>query len=146
MKPFSLQTVLNYRNRLEDIAQHRLAEAKKVQHTIEKRLQEEQYSLTLFIEEAERLQKEGIGITELIRHEERITAQKMNIQAIAKNLTEKNDIVEKEQQNLVRRSMDRQILERLKDSQNSAWKGYLDKKEAAMLDEIAVSRHESEKF
>jgi len=146
MKPFSLQTVLTYRKRQEDIAQHRLAEAKKIRQTIEKKLEEERYALNLYIEETEKLQKEGIGITELIRHEERIIAQKRNIGAIAKNLTEKNDLVEKEQQNLVHRSMERQIMERLKDNQNSAWKSYLDKKEAAMLDEIAVTRHESGKF
>jgi hypothetical protein len=37
-------------------------------------------------------------------------------------------------------------MERLKETQNLAWKGYLDKKEAAMLDEIATTRHESGAF
>lgn len=146
MKPFSLQTVLNYRKRLEDIAQYRFIEAKKIQETIQNKLNEEVQSLALFIDEIEKLQAEGIGITELMRFEERITARKSNIQAIKKNLTEKSALVKKEQHNLIERSKERQILDQLKDTQNSAWKAYLNKKEAAMLDEIATTRHEPDSF
>ena len=103
MKQFTLQTVLDYRKRLEDIAQHRLIEAKKVQETIEKKLNDERSALTLFIKETETLQMDGIGITELIRYEERIAAQKQNILEIKKNLSEKSDLMRKEQQNLVHR-------------------------------------------
>lgn len=146
MKPFTLQTVLDYRKRLEDIAQNRLIEAKQVQETIKKKLDDEASALTQFINESESLQAKGIGITELIRYEERITAQKLNIQAIKKNLSEKSELVRKEQQHLIYCSKERQIMERLKETQNIAWKGYLDKKEAAMLDEIATSRHGSDTF
>ena len=146
MKPFSLQTVLDYRKRLEDIAQHRFIEAKKIQETIQNKLNEEVQSLALFVDEIEKLQAEGIGITELMRFEERITARKSNIQAIKKNLTEKSALVKKEQHNLIERSKERQILDQLKDTQNRAWKAYLNKKEAAMLDEIATTRHEPDSF
>jgi len=145
MKPFTMQAVLDYRLRLEEIAQHRLIEAKKIQENIKTMLADEITALRQFIDESERLQAEGIGITELIRHEERITAQKLNIQAIKKNLAEKSSIVSKEQQHLLHRSRERQIMEQLKESQNKAWKAYLNKKEMAMLDEIATTRHESEK-
>lgn len=146
MKPFSLQAVLSYRQRLEEIAQYRLAEAKKTQETIKKKLADEVTALALFIDESESLQAKGIGITELIRHEGRITAQKHNILAIEKNLVEKASIVRREQQNLIHRSKERQIMEQLKETQNKAWLGYLNKKEAAMLDEIATTRHESGEF
>jgi flagellar FliJ protein len=146
MKPFTLQTILDYRKRLEDIAQHRLIEAKKVREIIKKKLNDEKSALAIFIDETESLQVQGVGITELIRYEDRITAQKNNILAIKKNLSEKSELVQKEQQQLVMRSKERQIMERLKETQNMAWKGYLDKKEAAMLDEIATSRHKSGSF
>jgi flagellar FliJ protein len=146
MKPFNLQTVLDYRKRLEDIAQHRLIEAKNVEEIIKKKLNDEINALELFINETEALQAQGIGITELIRYEERISAQKHNILAIKKNLSEKSEFVLKEQQHLLLRCKERQIMERLKETQNLAWKGYLDKKEAAMLDEIATTRHESGTF
>lgn len=142
MKPFSLQTVLDYRKRLEDIAQHRFIEAKKIRETIEKKLNDEINALAEFVKETEKLQTVGIGITELIRHEERITAQKINITAIKKHLTERSELVQKEQQNLIYRCKERQIMEQLKETQNKAWQSYLNKKEAAMLDELATSRHE----
>ena len=103
MKPFSLQTVLDYRKRLEDIAQHRFIEAKKTKETIEKKLNDEINALAEFVKETEKLQTVGIGITELIRHEERITAKKNNITAIKKHLTERSELVQKEQQNLIHR-------------------------------------------
>ena len=145
MEPFTLQTVLDYRKRLEDIAQQRLIEARKIKQTIKQKLTDEIRALAFFIDESERLQTEGIGIPELIRYEERITNQKYTIQAIEQNLLEKTELVRKEQQNLVQRSKERQTMERLKETQNKAWITYLNKKEAAMLDEIATSRHDSEK-
>lgn len=144
MKPFTLQIVLDYRKQLENIALHRLNEAKKNQETIKKKLSDEKSVLTLFVKETEILQAEGIGITELIRYEERIAAQKHNILAIEKNLSEKSDLVRTEQQYLIQRSKERQIMERLKETQNKAWKSYLDKKETTMLDEIATTRYDSD--
>lgn len=146
MKPFSLETVLDYRKRLEGIAQHRLIEAKRVMETVQKKLRDETEGLTLFIEEIDKLQKDGIGITELIRYEERVTRQKQNIRAIEKNLAEKSNLVTREQQNLVLCSKERQIMEQLRETQNKAWTKYLDKKEAAMLDEIASTRHQADKL
>lgn len=146
MKPFSLQTVLNHRKRLEDIAQHRFLEAKKTHGIIKTKLDDASHALKDFIVESAQLQQKGIGITELIRHEERIAAQQQNVQAIKKTLAEKTQLVEKEQQNLLLRSKERQIMERLKEKQNKAWQAYLNKQEAAMLDEIATTRHESNLF
>jgi flagellar FliJ protein len=146
MKPFSLQTVLDYRKRLEDIAQHRFTEAKKTRASIEKKLGDEINALTEFIKETEKLQTVGIGITELIRHEEKITAQKNNITAIKKHLKERSELVHKEQQNLIHRCKERRIMEQLKETQNKARQVFLNKKEAAMLDELATSRHEPDIF
>lgn len=146
MKPFAFNTVLTYRKRLEDIAQQRLAEARKVLDAVQKKLREENNSFTHLIKTTERLQTEGVNITELVRYEDQILRVKANIKAIEKNLSDKKEIVRQEQQNLLRRAKDRQIMEKLKDQQDSAWKAYLDKKEMAMLDEIAIIRHSSEKL
>lgn len=146
MKPFSLQTVLDYRKRLEEIAQYRFLEAKKNRDIIKKKFDDATDALTLFIAESAQLQQAGIEITELIRHEEIIAAQKQNLQAIKKNLSERIQLVENEQQNLLHRCKERQILERLRETQNKAWHAYLNKQEAAMLDEIATTRHESDVF
>lgn len=145
MKPFAFHTVLAYRKRLEDIAQQRLADARKVRDAVQQKLREEKNNLSQLIKTTERLQTEGVNITELVRYEEQILRVKSNVTAIEKNFSDKTEIVRQEQQNLLRRAKDRQIMERLKDHQDMAWKAYLDKREIAMLDEIAIIRHGSEK-
>lgn len=144
MKKFSLQTVLDYRKRLEDLAQYRFTEAKYVLQTVEQKLQDAKILLSQLVEETEKRQFEGIEITQLIRYEERISAQKLIISAINKNLTEKQQLVEQEKTKLLQRSKDRQIMERLQETQNRAWKEYINKKEAAMLDEIASNRYQAD--
>lgn len=144
MKPFTLENVLAYRKRLEDIAQNRLFEAKKNQQQVEKRMAEENGVLTALIERSERLQAEGVAITDLIRYEERILQVKANIRAIARTLAEKNDIVAQEHHNLINRAKERQMMERLKTQQNTAWKTFVTKQETAMLDEIALNHHDAE--
>lgn len=144
MKPFTLENVLAYRKRLEDIAQNRYFEAKKIHQQVEKKLAEENAVFTALTKQSERLQSEGIAITELIRYEDRILQVKANVRAIAKTLAEKNDIVVQEQHNLIDRAKDRQTMERLKTQQNTAWRTFLNKQETAMLDEIAIIHHDSE--
>lgn len=146
MKPFALDTVLDYRKRLEDIAQQRFIEAQKARDSIQKKLDDARVELNRFIAESARLQQQGIEITELIRHEERIAGQKKNVQAIRNNLLEKTQLIEKEQHQLLHRCKERQILERLKETQNKAWQAHLNKQEAAMLDEIATTRHATNIF
>lgn len=144
MKPFTLENVLAYRKRLEDIAQNRYFEAKKIHQQVEKKLAEENVILTALKGQSERLQSEGIAITELIRYEDRILQVKANVRAIAKTLAEKNEIVVQEHHNLINRAKERQIMERLKTQQNTAWKTFLNKQETAILDEIAIIHHDSE--
>lgn len=146
MKPFAFNTVLAYRKRLEDIAQQRLAEARKVLDAVQRKLLAEKNNLNHLIKTTDLLQTEGVNITELVRYEDQILRVKANIKAIEKNLAEKAERVQQEQRNLLRRAKDRQVMEKLKDQQDSAWKAYLDKKEMAMLDEIAIIRHSSEKL
>ena len=140
-KPFTLDTVLHYRKRLEDIAKNRFFEAQRIHSIIKEKLVSETEKLHILIEQSEQLQVVGIEITKLILYEEKISAAQKNLAAIEKNIQEKAKIVAQEQGNLMRRSREYQVMERLKYEQNASWRQYLDKKEAAMLDEVAVMRH-----
>jgi len=144
MKPFSLETVLNYRQRLEDIAHNRFFKAQQNRAIVKQKLKQEQIKLSQLIEKSVQLQAQGVTITELIRYETSILQNEENIIAIKKNLDEKTNLMQNERENLIQKSRDRQIMERLKEQQNQAWKEYLNKKEAAMLDEIAIIRHGGE--
>ena len=142
MKPFQLDTVLNHRKRLEDIAANRLFEARRQKTLVQKKLQKEGKNLEILINRTEELQSKAIPILDLINYEDQIHYRKNNILAIKKNLREKTKQMQKERQNLIQRSKDRQIMVSLKEQQNRSWKQYLDKKEVSMLDEIATVRHE----
>ncbi len=141
MKPFQLDTVLNYRKRLEEIAVNRLFEAKRQQEIVQEKLNEYNKCLAALIQTTAQLQKDTVLILDLINYEDRILYNKKTITAVKKTLLEKNENVEKARQNLVTKSKERQIMASLKEQQNRAWKDYLDKKEVAMLDEIAIIRH-----
>ncbi|OEU46235.1 MAG: flagellar export protein FliJ [Desulfobulbaceae bacterium S3730MH12] len=143
MKPFNLDTVLDYRKRLEDIAIHRLAEAKRQEKIIQQKLDEDRRNLAALIKEIEQLQNETISILDLINFENRILFLKKNIHSVKTKLHEKSENRNKMQENLIEKSKNRQIMASLKDQQNRAWKKYLDKKEVAMLDEIATIRHDA---
>jgi len=144
VKPFGLQTVLDYRKRLEDSAQHKLIEAKTVYRKIEEKYILEQQRLTETLAERDRREQEGINIMELIRYEEHTERLTANIEAISKTLQEKALLVKQAQEHLLKRAREKQVLEKLKEKQNHDWRNYLDKKEALMLDEIAIIRHERE--
>ncbi len=141
MKPFNLDTVLDYRKRLEDIAIHRLAEAKRQEKIIQQKLDEDNRHLAALIKETAQLQNEAISILDLINFENRILFLKKNIHSVKTKLQEKSKNRNRMQENLVEKSRNRQILASLKDQQNRSWKKHLDKKEVAMLDEIATIRH-----
>lgn len=143
MKPFRLDSVLKYRKRLENIAVNRLFEAKRQQEIVQLKLDEENRCLAALIKKTAQMQNDTVPILDLINYEDRILYVKKNIAAIKKTLFEKSTNVEKARQNLVTKSKERQIMANLKEQQNQAWKDYLDKKEIAMLDEIAIIRHDT---
>lgn len=93
------------------------------------------------INECEQRQVEGIEITRLIQYEEKIVTIKSNILAIEKNLEEKIKLVQQAQVKLLEKSQEHQVMKRLKHEQNASWQQHLNKKEAAMLDEVAIMRH-----
>ena len=145
MKPFQLDTVLDHRKRLEDIAAGRLFTAQKEKKIIKEKLYTENRKLDSLIRKAEELQSKTIPILDLINYENQISFLKNNILAITKKLQEKSKTLRQERQKLIEKSKERQIMESLKEQQNRLWRQYLDKKEAAMLDEIAIVRYDGER-
>ena len=141
MKPFTLETVLSYRQRLEDIAKNNLAKARQAEESAQAQLADQQRNYEKLVALIDRVQREGIGISELIHHEDHLTYVKNRIVAIEKDLKKKREHVSRTRQELLRKSRERQVMEKLKERQNSAWKQYLNKKEAAILDEIAIIFH-----
>ncbi len=145
MPPFTLDAVLNYRKIQEDIAQYRYAEANRLRAAVSSRLDDELALLAGVLREREERQRQGVAIIQLLFYEERITYLEATVAAMRKTLAEKEALVNLERENLLQKSRERQVMEKLRDQQNKAWREHLNKKEAAMFDEIAVIRHGGEK-
>ena len=142
MKPFSLHAVLSYKERLEDIAKNRLVKALQAEQQAMARLSEQQELYADLAGTSARRQSEGIPITELISYEEHLQYVQGRIQSLQIELSKRHEKVQAERTNLLKRSKEKQAMEKLKEKQNAAYRHYLDKKEAALLDEIAIIYHD----
>ncbi|MGW8193660.1 MAG: flagellar export protein FliJ [Desulforhopalus sp.] len=140
-KPFTLDSVLNYRRQLERLAQQRLFAAESAYNQLKDTLAGEEHNYKFLLRESERLQANAVSIIVLMRYDERLNFLQQRIKAIRKTLAEKETNVLNEQKNLEKRRKDRRVMEHLKERQNRYWKNYLSKKEMTILDEIAVFRH-----
>jgi flagellar protein FliJ len=142
MKPFSLDSVLKYRVQLEKIAKNRLYEAEKKRAEVYLQLQQKENIFRTLIADLAKLQSQGMEVVEMIRYEERIALINDQVNNLKTTLAEKDKKVLRERENTLIKSKERKVMEKLKERQNIAWQQYLNKKEAAMLDEIAVIFHE----
>jgi flagellar FliJ protein len=141
MRPFTLDAVLVFRKKQEDIAQHRYFEACRSHAAVSSRLDAEKGLFAEVVTDRERQQREGVEINTLLFYEERIAYLDNAIKEMSKTLAEKAALVSQELNNLQQKNRERQIMEKLKEQQNKAWQEHLSKKERAMFDEIAVIRH-----
>ncbi len=141
-KPFALDVVLKVRKRKEDVARQRLFQAQHEEKAVEAELQENIDLCDRIILQLEDKQAEGMLAVELERFEETIFHMHNQIRSLEKKLRDKKQITKNKRSTLLKKSQEYNILLSLKDKQDRNWKHYLDKKEANMLDEIAILHHE----
>lgn len=141
MKPFSLNTVLKHRKSLENQAIQRLIKAREAENSVRRQLQEEEGILTTLIEALTREQTLGIEVVKLAQFEQRISLIDKQVAALRALLQKKKEDVNRAQEQLITRSKERKIMESLQQKQDNAWQQYLNQKETATLDEIAVIFH-----
>lgn len=146
MKPFRLGAVLQQRQLQKDEAQKRLTEAEAQRDQVAEIYNNKKKQLTDLNIQIDRVQKEGIVIHKLIALEEHSLYLNQEVMKIQANLNAKQKVVEDLRAHLITCAQQYKIMDELKKKQNAAYRAFLDKKEAAMLDEIAVVRHGKEKF
>lgn len=142
MKPFSLSAVLKYRKQLEETAATRLAQAQKSKHLILSQFISIEKEYNTLVSDLAKNQSTGMDVDSLVRYEDRLFWLKDQIAKAAIQLEQADKKVQIERLNVLKRSREKKILEQLKKKQDKSWKNYLDKKETAQLDEIAVLSHE----
>lgn len=124
------------------MAQEKFVQAKIAAEMASQALVAARQDLENLILTLEEKQKRGMLALELARFEERIVYGRTQVQLLKNRLEEKHKIVKRRRKKLLEKARDHKVLNTLKEQQNKAWKSYLDKKEAAMLDEIAILHHD----
>ncbi|MCF6186083.1 MAG: flagellar export protein FliJ [Desulfobulbaceae bacterium] len=141
MKPFSMESVLRYRHQLEDKARQKLFADLKKEEEIRAELQRTADSLSRLYADLTRERTQGTTVDRLLLFEHHTVIKQEKIELLQADLEKQEKVIERRRRHLLQASQDKKALENLKERQNLAYKKYTDKKEAAMLDEIAVLRY-----
>ena len=83
-------------------------------------------------------------VVRLAWFEQRIPLIEKQVMALRVLLQKKKEGVNRAHKHLITKSKDRKIMETLQQKQDEAWQQYLNQKETATLDEIAVLFHDRE--
>ena len=141
MKPFSMEPVLRYRKQLEDEARQKLFISRRKEAEISRQLKDAQQIVTDLYGNLEREKREGTTADRLLLYENRILLEQENVQDLQKQLARQQQEVARRRRRLLHAGQEKKALEKLKEKQNIAYKQFREHQEAAMLDEIAVLRH-----
>jgi flagellar protein FliJ len=138
MKPFSLDTVLNHRKRLLNMARGRFAEAQSEYNEVKSRVEQCVAERSGLIDTLTEIQRSGIDIEEHIRYTNRIDLLKTEHERLQRHLQKKHEIVLRERTHLLQKSKEHRVLEKLKQRQDATWRQFLDRNEAKLIDEVAI--------
>ncbi len=141
VKKFTMDSVLRFRKQQEDILTQKYLKVQQQEAETRNSLECLSNDHSLLITALRSKQEDGITVSDLARFEERITYLKQQKEFVHNELIRRQKAVEKARKRLLAKSMEHKALKTLKEKQNKAWKAHLDKREAIMLDEIAVLRH-----
>jgi flagellar FliJ protein len=141
MKPFGLETILKYRQQLEDIAKQKLFKLLEKETDIQLMIQNKQQELQSLFSDLSEIRAQGVTIDMVMLFENRIQYVHEELKELNNALSKQQEETKSQRDQLIKASQDKKILEKLKQQKNTAYKKYLDKKEAAILDEIAVLSH-----
>lgn len=142
MKPFSLHSVLRYRQRLEDTAVTRLNDARHQLAEKESILTKAQHEYSLNLKAYQKMQRQGIIIEDLLRYEQHLVVLQEKVDNLSTECESARQNVEQKRKVVIGRSKDKKVLEQLQLRQDRAYEKYLAKKETSLLDEMAVLAHE----
>ncbi len=143
MQAFKLDTVLNIRRQAEDKARQFLFAAMEKEQEADRVLRERKGELEDLYQTLQRHYSRGTSVPQLELIENWISVVKQNIIQAEKNVIAAQRQTENRRQKLLKASKDTKIMEKMKEQQNNAYREHLNKKERAMLDELAVLHHKS---
>lgn len=141
MEPFQLQSVLNFRQILEDRAKQRLFEVRKKVAHMEEEKDHQENLIQQLSKELEFKKQQGTSVQEIILYQNYIKLKQNQIEQLELDLKEAyREVLEKEKA-LLEASRDKKLFEKLKETQNKRYEQYIQFEETKELDEIAVLFH-----
>jgi flagellar protein FliJ len=137
-KKFKLQSVLNYRQSLEDQARQLLADSMQRRQQHVEVLQQHQERWRQLADELEVRQREGLGIAEIELFEGQLAHRRRLIQAVSQQLELLEREIQQQRAELLLASQEKQVMEKLKAKQEAEYRRELARKEREILDEISL--------
>ncbi|MCK4502679.1 MAG: flagellar export protein FliJ [Desulfuromonadales bacterium] len=135
---FKLQSVLNYRQSLEDQAQQVLTASLHRQQQLLEQRQQQQQKLQQSDSELKQRQQEGLTVAEIDLYEGQIYHCRRIIEQLQQQLEQLAPQIEAERKMLLHAARERQVMEKLKEKQDAEYRQELSRKERVMLDEISL--------
>ncbi|HMA67285.1 MAG TPA: flagellar FliJ family protein [Desulfosalsimonadaceae bacterium] len=141
MKPFQLQTVLDYRKRCEDAEHKELLERMEVRdaHAEERRAAAEE--IERLSAELDAAKQDELQVPELLLYEQCIAVKRQEEAEICRKLSAAETAVRQKQAELVRARQERRALELLKEKRQAAQLRKERLQENKFMDEIAVTSY-----
>lgn len=138
MKPFRLQTVLEYRKRREDEVQKRVMIAREHLRQLLTEREAMELDVSRLCQECAQAKLDSLQLPEIMLYEQCIAFKKQQILASNQRIDEQETRVHEEQKELVQARQEKRILEKLKEKRRAAESFRLQQEEKKVLDEIAV--------
>ncbi len=134
---FKLQPLLNYREYLERLAQQMTAKAHMDIKNCEQQIEYLRYRYIESSESLERNMLKGIDAGQFRQHHDFLNQVERDIKDQLMNRKQLVKILEKKLDNLKKRSIDKKVIERLKERKILEYKDEFQKSEQQLQDEIA---------
>ncbi len=141
MKPFKLQSILDHRTTVKNIAQQELYQTIDEEIKLEETLLSAKKTIETLCAELECHQKEGITSHELSLFEKHCEHKEYIIQQLEKALIDTREKIAEQRRVLIEANRDKKLIEKLKEKQTKQYKHILRKKEDSETDEISVQIH-----
>jgi flagellar protein FliJ len=138
MKPFRLQSVLDYRKRLENVARMSLLNCLEEQSSLNAEKQQEKEEVLRLCEELQEAKQEIILLPELMLYEESIHIKKKHMNDISRQLEALDAEIKDKKEELVKALQEKKVLEILKEKRQEEEKRKQKHSENIFLDETAI--------
>ena len=135
---FKLQTVLKHRQRLENLAQQKLADSLRRENALQHQIASQRAALNKLHQELSGRQQSGITVQDLQLFRLSINRQHKDLQALIEQADNLHREVKSNRQLLAEAAQEKKLLENLKEKKEAEQKYQDNRKESATLDDIAL--------